>query len=143
MKKITLFLFTLLVGLLVLGSFNVKASSTITLTNGAQVRTAGEFQGLRFAASVDTLEGSTEHGFFIALGEHSLDDMTTAINAEANTVGANKLIKKATTGEDLEFAVTVYDITNTYYATGITAVAYVYNGSTYIIHFLALKLQEI
>ena len=131
MKKITLFLFTLLVGLLVLGSFNVKASSTITLTNGAQVRTAGEFQGLRFAASVDTLEGSTDHGFFLALGEHSLSDMTTAINAEAATVGANKLVKKSTTGEDLEFAVTVYDITNTYYTTGITAVAYVYNGSTY------------
>lgn len=131
MKKITLFLFTLLVGLLVISGFNVKADSVVTLTDGAQVRTAGEYQGLRFQASVDTLEGTTEHGFFIALGEHSLFDMTTAIEAESATVGANKLVKKATTGADLTFAVTVYDITNTYYTTGITAVAYVYNGSAY------------
>ena len=131
MKKITLFLFSLIIVLAICCGLYVKADSTITLTDGAQIRTAGEFQGLRFAASVDTLEGTTEHGFFIALGEHSLSDMTTAINAEANTVGANKLVKKATTGEDLEFAVTIYGITSSYYATGITAVAYVYDGSAY------------
>ena len=109
MKKVTLFLFTLLVGLLVIGGFNVKASSVVTLTDGAQVRTSGEYQGLRFQASVDTLEGTTEHGFFIALGEHSLTDMTTAIEAESATVGANKLVKKATTGADLQFAVVISD----------------------------------
>lgn len=131
MKKITLFLFSLIIVLAICCGLYVKADSTITLTDGAQIRTEGEFQGLRFAASVDTLEGSTEHGFFVALGEHSLSDMTTAINAKAATVGANKLVKKATTGEDLEFAVTIYGITETYYASGITAVAYVYDDSVY------------
>ena len=132
MKKFTLFLFTLIIGLAVFCGLNVKATGiALTMTDGASVRTTGEYQGLRFLASVDTLEGSTEHGFFLALGEHSLSDMTTKINAGETTIGGNKLVKKVATGSDLTFAVTVYDIPNTYYVTGITAVAYVKVGSSY------------
>ena len=140
MKKITLFLFSLIIVLALCCGLYVKADSTITLTDGAQVRTEGEFQGLRFAASVDTLEGTTEHGFFVALGEHSLSDMTTAIEADSKTVGTNKLVKRATTGEDLEFAVTIYDIGSSYYTSGITAVAYVYDGSAYT--FSSIKVTR-
>ena len=135
MKKFILFVFSLIIGLAVFCGLNVKATGiALTMTNGASVRTTGEYQGLRFQANVDTLEGSIEHGFFLALGEHSLSDMTTAINADAETVGGYKLVKKATTGADLTFAVTVYDITNTYYTTGITAVAFVYDGSSYTLN---------
>lgn len=131
MKKFILFVFSLIIGLAVFCGLYVKADSVITMTNGASVRTTGTYQGLRFEASVDTLEGSTEHGFFLALGEHSFSDMQTAINAKASTIGGNKLVKKAAEGTDESFAVTIYGIGNTNYVSDITAVAYVYNGSSY------------
>lgn len=131
MKKFILFVFSLIIGLAVFCGLNVKADSTITMTDGASVRTSGDYQGLRFLASVDTLEGSTEHGFFLAKGEHSLSDMRTAIEAGANKVGDDKLVKKTAEGSETSFAVTIYNIDNTNYVTDITAVAYVYNGTTY------------
>ena len=131
MKKFILFVFSLIIGFAVFCGLYVKADSVITTEPGASVRTTGEYQGLKFQASVDTLEGSTEHGFFLAIGEHSFSDMQTAINTGADTVGGYKLLKKAASGTDEEFTVTIYGIDNTNYDTDITAVAYVYNGSTY------------
>lgn len=132
MKKFILFVFSLIIGLAVFCGLNVKATGiALTMTDGASVRTTGEYQGLRFLASVDTLEGSSEHGFYIALGEHSLSDMRTAIEANAEIVGSYKLVKRQALGEDTTFAVTIYDIPNTYYVTGITAVAYVKVGDDY------------
>ena len=131
MKKFILFVFSLIIGLAVFYGLNVKADSALAMTDGASVRTSGDYQGLRFLASVDTLEGSTEHGFFLAKGEHSLADMRTAIEAGANKVGDDKLVKKTAEGSETSFAVTIYNIDNTNYVTDITAVAYVYNGTTY------------
>ena len=131
MKKFILFVFSLIIGLAVFCGLNVKADSTITMTDGASVRTTGDYQGLRFLASVDTLEGSTEHGFFLAKGEHSLAEMQTAIEAGANKVGDDKLVKKTAEGSETSFAVTIYNIDNSNYVTDITAVAYVYNGTSY------------
>ena len=131
MKKFILFVFTLIIGLAVFCGIKTKATGFgLAMEDGASVRVADP-AGVRFEASVTSLEGSTEHGFFLAIGEHSFSDMTTAINAGANKVGDDKLVKKATTGVDTRFAVTIYDINNTNYVTDITAVAYVYNGSSY------------
>ncbi|MBO7078255.1 MAG: InlB B-repeat-containing protein [Bacilli bacterium] len=131
MKKITLFIFSLIISLVLFCGFFVKADATLTMVDGAQVRTAGEFQGLRFQASASTLEGVDEHGFYVALGNHTLDAMRAAIEGGEATVGGNKLVKKAASGEDTTFALTVYDISNTYYLTGITAVAYLKTGAVY------------
>ena len=135
MKKITLFLFSLIVSLVIFCGLYVKADApTVTMVNGAQVRTAGEIQGLRFEATASSLEGSTEHGFFVALGAHSLSDMRTAIEGGSATVGANKLVKKDTTGEDLTFAVTVYGMDEaSEYAQVITAVAYIKVGDDFVL----------
>ena len=109
MKKFVLFLFTLVIGFAVFCGLYVKADpSPLTMTDGAQIRTSGEFQGLRFEAAASSLEGVDEHGFYLAAGEHTLDAMRTAIEAGEATVGGNKLVKKSATGEALEFAVTVY-----------------------------------
>ncbi len=134
MKKFTLFIFTLIIGLSIFCGLNVRADAIVlTMVNGAQVRTTGDYQGLRFEASVDTLEGASEHGFYIALGEHSLSDMRTAIEADSATVGGYKLVNKQALGEDTTFALTIYDITEEYYTSGITAVAYVKVGADYIL----------
>ena len=142
MKKFTLFIFSLVIGLITFCGLNVKADGiTVYMSYGAQVRTAGDYQGLRFQGSVNTLAGTDEHGFFIALGVHSKSQIATVVSSATEedfengtvTVGANKLIKKAATGEDLTFAVTIYDITNTYYTTDITAIAYAYDGTDYIL----------
>ena len=132
MKKITLFIFSLIVSFVLFCGFFVKADVTLTMTDGAQIRTAGEFQGLRFQASASSLDGTDEHGFYLAAGEHSLSDMRTAIEASALTVGGSKLVKKSTTGEDLDFAVTVYGMdAASEYAQVITAVAYVKTGASF------------
>ena len=99
MKKLSLFIFSLIISLVLFCGFFVKADATLTMVDGAQVRTAGEYQGLRFQASASSLEGVDEHGFYVALGNHSLDAMRTAIEGGEATVGGNKLVKKAASGE--------------------------------------------
>ena len=133
MKKFVLFLFTLVIGFAVFCGLYVKADpSPLTMTDGAQIRTSGEFQGLRFEAAASSLEGVDEHGFYLAAGTHGLSDMRTAIEANSATVGGNKLVKKSATGEDLEFAVTVYGMDDvSEYAQLITVVAYLKVGGTF------------
>ena len=133
MKKITLFIFSLIVGLVIFCGLSVKADPiTLTMENGAQIRTAGEFQGLRFQASASSLDGTDEHGFYLAAGEHTLDAMRTAIEAGEATVGGRKLVKRSSTGEDLEFAVTVYGMDEaSEYAQVITAIAYIKTGASF------------
>ena len=133
MKKFVLFLFTLVIGFAVFCGLYVKADpSPLTMTDGAQIRTSGEFQGLRFEAAASSLEGVDEHGFYLAAGEHTLDAMRTAIEAGEATVGGNKLVKKSATGEALEFAVTVYGMDDvSEYAQLITVVAYLKAGGTF------------
>ena len=132
MKKFVLFLFSLMLAFSVFCGFVKADAIVVTMEEGAQIRTEGSFQGLRFKASVDTLEGSSEHGFFLALGEHSSSDMQAAIIAGDTTIGGNKLIKKVAPGESLEFAITVYGMDEvSEYATLISSVAYAKVGETY------------
>ena len=126
MKKFILFVFSLIIGLAVFCGLNVKATAGLDMTTGAQIRADGEFQGLRFEAAVDSLEGAIEHGFYLAAGEHTLSAMTTAIGANALTVGSNKLVKVPAGGDDTSFAVTVYGMDElSEYVQDITAIAYV------------------
>lgn len=140
MKKGFLFIIALVFAFFAFCGFYAKADAiTLTMTDGASVRTEGTYQGLRFLASVDTLEGASEHGFYIALGEHSLSNMRTAIEADSATVGGNKLVKRQALGEETTFAVTIYDITQEYYTAGITAVAYVKVGDDYTLDKVVTK----
>ena len=134
MKKIR-FLFWLLslIGICVLCPMYVQSDSiSIEMINAASVRKEGEYQGLRFQASVNTLSDTDEHGFYIALGEHTLDSMRNAIENGHDSIGGKKLINKKSNGSDTTFAVTIYDIIDTYYASDITVVAYVKIGDSYI-----------
>ena len=134
MKKGFLFIIALVFAFFAFCGFYAKADSvTITMVDGAQVRTEGEYQGLRFQASVNTLEGASEHGFYLAIGEHTLSDMETAIEAGADNVGGNKLVKKNALGTETTFAITIYGIASDHYLDEITAVAFVKVGDDYII----------
>lgn len=132
MKKFILFLFALVMGLAVFCGIKTKATGiTLEMEDGAQVRTEGLYQGLRFEAEVDTLEGSAAHGFYLAIGEHTLTAMRTAIEGGATLVEGNKLVNVPATGEDKKFAVTIYGIGSDYYLEDITAIAYVKVGDDY------------
>ena len=110
---------------------DAKALEAPSMVPGASIRTTGEHQGLKFSASVTSLEGVTEHGFFIAKGEHSAEDIATAVNSSQTQVGGNKLVKKEVTGSDLTFHVVIYNIPAGSYGQDITALAYVYAGGSY------------
>ena len=131
MKKIVLGLFILLASftLLFLG-VKTNALSAPTMVTGASIRATGERQGLKFSASVDSLDGVTEHGFYVALGTHTQSDMATAINADANSVGGKKLKKVEVAGSDTTFHAVIYNIPEASYGQVITAIAYVSDGST-------------
>ena len=132
MKKITLFIFSLVISFVLFCGLSAQADGTLSMVDGAQIRTEGEFQGLRFQASATSLDGTDEHGFYLAAGEHTLDAMRTAIEAGEATVGGRKLVKRSSTGEDLEFAVTVYGMDEaSEYAQVITAVAYIKTGASF------------
>lgn len=134
MKKGFLFIIALVFAFFAFCGFYAKADSvTITMVNGAQVRTEGEYQGLRFQASVNTLEGASEHGFYLAIGEHTLSDMETAIEAGADNVGGYKLVKKNALGSETTFAITIYGIASDHYLDDVTAVAFVKVGDDYIL----------
>ena len=125
MKKFTLFLFTLVIGFITFCTLVVKADAiTITLTEAASIRPAGN-QGLRFAATAsEDFDGNTEHGFYIAIGRHTKAEMTAAIAGGTGSIGGHTIVKKDTRGTDKDFAVTVIDIPEANYGTEITAIAY-------------------
>lgn len=132
MKKFILFVFSLIIGLAVFCGIQTKATGiTLEMEDGASVRT-DDPAGIRFLAEVNSLEGSAEHGFYLAAGEHTLSAMETAIEANASLVGGNKLVKVPATGEDTSFAVTIYGMDElSEYLQDITAVAYVKVGDDY------------
>lgn len=126
MKKFILFIYILIMGIFAYGMININANSfSITLENGASIRTGGTYQGLKFQASAsEDFDGNTEHGFFIALGLHQYEEMVNAARGNSAYVGANVLVKKATNGKDKNFAITVYDIPKEEYANTVTVLAY-------------------
>ena len=133
MKKIFLGLFICLsLACLLFIGVKTHAETGLTITDGASMRTAGEHQGLRFSANVSSLDGITEHGFYIAKGTHTKDDITTAIVGGTGKVAGNNLLKKIVEGSDLDFHIVIYNMDDLgKYAQPITVLAYVYDGSSY------------
>lgn len=109
-----------------LGLNRIYASSTsgVAMVDGASIRTSGN-QGIKFSAKVDVLPTNSTHGFYIAKGEHSYSDMTTAINDCEELVGEDKLVNAEVIGSDLNFSVVIYNIDSEYYESDITAISYV------------------
>ena len=140
-RKINLFIFSLVIIFTSLCFINVKAEEfSITMVDGAQIRTTG-VQGLRFKCdATQDFEENVEHGFYLAIGVHSYEEMTSAINANSLVVGSDKLIKKSTNGTDKSFAVTVYDIEEAYYGQDITAIGYYVDND--VKHFSSICVSK-
>ncbi|MBO7078383.1 MAG: DUF11 domain-containing protein [Bacilli bacterium] len=131
MKKVSLFLYGLIIIFSLYCGLSIKADAiSINLVDGARIRTEG-VQGLRFEASINSTDGVSEYGFYVAKGYHSYDDMTSAISSEEATVGGNKLVNR--TSSQQSFAITIYDIDDNNLGTTITVIAYYKVSSTY--HF--------
>lgn len=130
MKKVVLFIFSLVCVFSLFCALNVKAAAlSLIMTDGASVRTEGEYQGLRFQAVFnDDLSEPTEYGFYLAAGSHTKDEMISAISA-GTRVGGNKIVKSSKVDTERMYYVTVYDIASTYYTTDITALAFYKKGS--------------
>lgn len=97
----------------------------VTLGNGASIRSTGVHQGLKFSATVETLDEATEHGFYIALGEYSSQDFINAINEESGYINENKLLNRVISGSGLKFNAIIYNIDEANYHQDISVVAYV------------------
>ncbi len=133
MKKVLLGLFICLSFVcLLFAGVNLHAESGLAINSGASMRTSGDHQGLKFSASVTSLEGIVEHGFYVAKGVHTKEAITAAIDADSSTVGTNKLVKKVVDGEDLDFHLVIYNMDElSEYIQDITVLAYVYDGTDY------------
>ena len=99
-------------------------AATASMENGARIRTTGN-QGLMFTATVDSLEDTLGHGFYVVLGEHTAEAISNAVNNQETKVDGNVLKKVAVEGENTTFKVVVYNINEAYYEQKITAVSYV------------------
>ncbi|MDD4211926.1 MAG: InlB B-repeat-containing protein [Bacilli bacterium] len=136
MSKIVLkatFLLVSIVALFCVGTrIFVNAAQTINMTNGAQIRTTGERQGLRFTTTVgEAFAEGSEHGYYLAKGEHDIADMIDAIEASASTIDGNKLVKKVFEDSDLTFSLVIYNIPQSAYKQDITALAYIKEGEVF------------
>lgn len=126
MKKGFLFIIALVFAFFAFCGFYAKADAEITITMeaGASIRLIGD-QGLRFAATAsEDFDGATEHGFYLAIGNHTKEEMIAAIAGGSGLIDGKKLVKKDTTGTDKSFAVTIIEMPESYYGTEITAIAY-------------------
>ena len=126
MKKFILFLFTLVIGFAVFCEFYVKAdpAPTVVLQESAEIRTSGDY-GLKFLASIEgSFEDNTTHGFYLAIGRHTKDEMVDAIVANTGQINGHKLLRKATNGSDKDFAVTIIEMPEANVVTEITAIAF-------------------
>ena len=137
MKKIILFLFTLVICFSVFCGLNVKATGiSLTMSNVVGIRTSGTQQGLRFSCSAsEDFDGSTEHGFYLAIGNFDKDTFTAAIESNATTIGEKPLVNKNTNGTDKDFAITVIfpeDASVNDLCTYITSIAYYKNGEDFV-----------
>ena len=147
MKKIVLsiFVFLAMCCFIFMMGINTKAfdSSTFVMAGGAQMRTTGEHQGLKFSASVDNLSGTTEHGFFVIKGNVSRAKFVTALSdgyVSGEKIDGNKLVKKVVDGVDTEFNLVVFDIDTLERQTqDISVIAYVFDGSSYTLATTAVK----
>ena len=139
MKKMLLFIFCLVSLFSLFCALNVKAAElTLIMTDGASVRTEGEYQGLRFQAVFnDDLSVPTEYGFYLAVGSHTKDEMISAISA-GTIIDGHKIVKSSKTDTERMYYVTVYDIGEAYYTTDITALAFYKKGSVNVYSDIAV-----
>lgn len=121
-----LFIFVTLFVLICINIPNVNADSTsgIASQEGASIRTSGN-AGIRFTASVESLPEGSTHGFYLALGTHTFDEMSSAIESKESLVGENKLVNKVVEGEDTRFSIVIYGLSKEDYASNITVIPYV------------------
>lgn len=137
-NKLLLLLF-IVMSLFFIAQIKVHAAQTISMVDGAQIRTTGEKQGLRFlATAAEEFPEGSEHGYFVAKGEHSIEDLKTAIESGADRIAGNKLVKKVIDGDDLNFNLVIYNIPANAYKQDITAVAYIKVGDVYTFPSLAV-----
>lgn len=107
-----------------LGAFTYEPN-TISIANGAAMRTVGEHQGLKFNARLSDLPENSERGFFLVKGTHTKDELVNAITNLDSNINGDKIVKKPIEGTDLDISVVVYNIGVENYNTNITAMAYV------------------
>ena len=81
-------------------------AATASMENGARIRTTGN-QGLMFTATVDSLDDTLGHGFYVVLGEHTALAISNAVNNQETKVDGNVLKKVAVEGENTTFKVVV------------------------------------
>ena len=100
-------------------------SPVITMTDGASMRTTGSRPGLKFTAHLSDLPENAERGFYLVKGNHTKNEIVSAINSSSNDINGDKLIKKVIEGTDLDISVVIYNISQEYYSQDITALAYI------------------
>lgn len=133
MKKIVLIvLMIFVIGFSNLININATEDPTITIDNGASIRTTGN-QGIRFKATLSSMPQGATRGFFLVNGSVSRDDLVTAINNKNQTINDEKIIRKTIDGSDLEISVVIYNIGEEHYEQAITALAFIkLSNGTYV-----------
>lgn len=121
MKKKIFIIFSLFIAFFFFSFVKLRASGTITMTDGAQIRTT-EPAGLRFEATIGgAFEGFTiEYGFALSRGEFTKTQMESKL-------ASGKAIKVPCGDPDGEgkIFVTITNIPESAYSSDITAIAYV------------------
>jgi len=85
-----LFVFMLLLNI------NASETPTLILQDGASLRTTGDRQGIRFIAELDTLDGVSERGFYVAKGDYTLEDTVLLGNKYSIPVSGGEAYNKFT-----------------------------------------------
>ena len=139
LRKTFIFLILLVSTICLIPVIEINASTyTLTMINGAQIRTAG-VEGLRFEAYANVnFNDNVEHGFYVVRGKCDYQTLTNAIENKESTVLGNKLVSKTTTGNEKSFAVTVFDIPTDKYSEYITSIAYAKENDNYIFSNLSV-----
>ncbi len=99
MKKLFRGLFAIVLGLFIISSFGVKADGPVLKSiDGASIRTKTEEskQGLRFYAELN--DEALEHGFYVAFGKASVEELKTALNDEVPKLNGKVVHKTSVPG---------------------------------------------
>ena len=117
-KYILCFLFVVVV---CCNLISVKASTTVTMTEGVSVRTSGD-NGLKFQATVSDVVDGASYGMLFVRGIYTDFDKNTSgvVSAEVTSLNAGN-----------EFCVTMVKFPSSYYGQNISVRAYVRVGDSY------------
>ncbi len=148
MKKLrVLFMFFIIfVGLFAV-TLKVNGAGSLTLTDGAQIRTTGE-EGIRFTLNTNSTEAYEEVGFVLTKGTYSYDELKEAANNvtswndipsyvgqdysyQSGTANGINMIKVTNSDQGEEkFTLVVYGITEKDYLTDLSVIAFGKTGET-------------